>query len=76
MHDGVDARERGVKGVRVTDVPLDQLGVYPGQVSGVAGRVVVEHANPLPRRDKLADQRCADEPGAAGHQDPAFLLHG
>ena len=76
MDDGVDARKRGVEGVRVADVALDELGVDAGQVRLGRRWTVVEHANPVAARDQPADQRRAHEPGAAGDQDPAFLLHG
>ena len=74
MADHVDAVERGIHGRGVSDVadhefdPRVQLRRALGAARVHIGAQRVEHAHLPAALERLGDDRAADEPGAAGHE--------
>ncbi len=73
MEDEVDAADGVVDALIAAQLTLDHLDVLlqVGEVSPVAGREVVEHADAVAALEQRADEVAADEPGAARDEDPA-----
>lgn len=71
MDDDLCSGERALDGLRIADVPLEQLDVEPGQIVGRATSEVVETPDLVAAVEELGNEVGADKAAGASDEDSA-----